>query len=169
MQVAKGLDAFVLAGVATNEQSATAMDAGADKPIILSESFAPVVRQTTGGRGVDVVLDPLGDWLFDEALRALAPEGRILIVGFAAGAIPEIKANRLLLRNASAIGVAWGAFLDVEPTLMRTTAESLNEMARSGIVDPRIAHRFRFEQIPEALLALSRGEIPGKAIATLTA
>jgi NADPH:quinone reductase len=125
------------------------------------------VRELTGGRGVDAVVDPLGDWLFDESLRALAPEGRILIIGFAAGEIPNVKVNRLLLRNASAVGVAWGAFLDIDSTLMATSGARLNEMLVAGALHPQIGARYRMEQIPDALEALGRGAIPGKGVVEL--
>jgi NADPH:quinone reductase len=167
VQVAKGLGARALGGVATPEQAGVALAAGADETVLLEEGFAAEVRRKTGDRGVDVVLDPLGDWIFDEALRALASEGRILIVGFAAGAIPRLKVNRLLLRNVAAVGVAWGASLDGDPELMTTASAALTTMVDEGSVRPHIGARFAFDEIPEALHALSRGEIPGKAIAVI--
>jgi NADPH:quinone reductase len=136
---------------------------------VLAEGFAATVRELTDGRGVDAVLDPLGDWLFDEALRTLAPEGRILVVGFAAGDIPMVKVNRLLLRNAGVLGVAWGAFLSLEADLMARGGRRLNEMLEGGFVNPQIGARFSFEEIPEALSRLSRGAIPGKGVVELRA
>jgi NADPH2:quinone reductase len=165
VQVAKGLGARVIAGVANEARASTATAAGADEVLVLAEGFARQVRQRTDGRGVNAVLDPLGDWIFDEALRALAPEGRILIVGFAAGGIPQLKVNRLLMRNVSAVGVAYGAFLDLDANLMRDTGAALAEMLARGVVDPHIGAHYQFEEIPAALIALSRGEIPGKGVA----
>jgi NADPH:quinone reductase len=168
LQVARGLGARVIGGVADEAQRAIAQAAGADDVVVLGDGFAADVRRLTDSeRGVDVVLDPLGDSIFDEALRALAPEGRILIVGFAAGAIPQLKVNRLLLRNVAAVGVAYGAFLDVEEDLMATTGAALNELLAAGRIAPQIGARYAFEEIPQALEALGRGAIPGKAIATL--
>jgi NADPH2:quinone reductase len=167
LQVAKGLGARAIGGVASEEQRDTAEAAGADDVLVLAKGFAAEVRELTGGRGVDAVLDPLGDWLFDESLRALAPEGRILIIGFAAGEIPNVKVNRLLLRNASAVGVAWGAFLDIDSTLMATSGARLNEMLVAGALHPQIGARYRMEQIPDALEALGRGAIPGKGVVEL--
>ncbi len=167
VQVAKGLGARVIAGVASDEQVATARAAGADDVIVLREDFAASVRELNEGRGVDVVLDPLGDWLFKEAVRALAPEGRILVVGFAAGAIPTIKVNRLLLRNVSVVGVAWGAFLDVDPSVMSTAAEALERMFEAGIVRPPVGDVLDFADVPAALDRLGRGQIVGKAVAQL--
>lgn len=164
LQVARGLGARVLAGVADDNQGRIATDAGADEVVMLTEGFAGTVLEMTGGRGVDVVLDPLGDWLFNEALRALAPEGRILVVGFAAGGIPTLKVNRLLLRNITAVGVAWGAFLDVDPELMATQSTSLLRMVVDGVVRPQIGATFPFNDLPLALQALADGKIPGKGI-----
>jgi NADPH:quinone reductase len=169
MQVAKGLGARVIGGVADEGQADVASAAGADDVVVLEEGFSKRIRELTGGRGVDAVLDPLGDWIFDEALRALAPEGRILIIGFAAGQIPKLGVNRLLLRNASAVGVAWGAFLDLDPNLMRTAGERLNQMLAAGHVRPQIGARFAFEEIPRALETLGRGEIPGKGVVVVAA
>lgn len=165
VQVGRGLGARVIGGVANGEQVATARAAGADEVLVLGESFSREVRELTGGRGVDAALDPLGDWLFVEATRALAPEGRILVVGFAAGDIPTLRVNRLLLKNISAVGVGWGAFLDVDPSIVLTAAESLNAMYAAGAVRPHISARLRFEEIPDGLRRLEQGRIAGKAIA----
>lgn len=167
VQVGKGLGARVVGGVATEDQVDAAREAGADDVVVLTEGFSKAVRERTGGRGVDVVLDPLGDWLFGEAVRALAPEGRILVVGFAAGAIPEIRVNRLLLKNVSAVGVAWGAFLDVDADLMRTASAALADLHAAGALTPLIGGEFAFTDIPDALHQLSRGEIRGKGVVLL--
>ncbi|MGW4340361.1 NADPH:quinone oxidoreductase family protein [Rhodococcus koreensis] len=167
VQVAKGLGAHVIAGVANTHQAATAEAAGAPETLILEPGFAGRLREMTNGRGVDVVLDPLGDWLFDEAIRGLAPEGRVLIVGFAAGKIPAVKVNRLLLRNVSIVGVAFGAFLELDRDLMGAQAASLDSMVTDGHVRPHIGARFTFDELPQALHRLDRGEIRGKAVVAL--
>ena len=164
IQVAKGLGARVVAGVSAAHRAHIAEAAGADETVVLEEGFASAIRDKTGGRGVDAVLDPVGDWLFDEAIRSLAPEGRLLVVGFAAGRIPAIKVNRLLLRNISVAGAAFGAFLEVDPTLMKEQAESLDRMIAAGVVNPYVGARFDFEDLPGALDRLDRGEIEGKAV-----
>jgi NADPH2:quinone reductase len=167
VQVALGLGARVVAGVADEDQVATARSAGAPDVVVLHHGFSARIRELTGGRGVDAVLDPLGDWLFDEALRGLAPEGRILVIGFAAGKIPQVKVNRLLLRNVGVIGVAFGAFLELDPGLLGEQARSLDRMVADGTVRPQIGARFDFEDIPEALAQLERGEIRGKGVVVL--
>ena len=167
VQVGKGLGAHVIGGVASEQQVSAATEAGADEVLVLSEGFSKQVREMTGGRGVDVVLDPLGDWLFAEALRAIAPEGRILVVGFAAGAIPQLGVNRLLLKNVAAVGVAWGAFLDIDSDLMAHAGRELAAMHSAGVLRPLVSASYDFEHIPEALNTLSRGEIRGKAVVSL--
>ena len=167
VQVATGLGAKVIAGVADSRQAQTATAAGAAQTVMLDRGFAPTVRQLNGGVGVDVILDPLGDWLFDEAIRALAPEGRLLVVGFAAGSIPQLGVNRLLLRNVGVLGVAFGAFLDLDHNLMAQQGASLDRMIIDGIVRPQIGARFGFDQIPEALFRLDKGEIRGKGVAVV--
>ncbi len=167
VQVGRGLGAHVLGGVANESQLDAAREAGADEVLVLDEGFSQRVRELTDGRGVDVVLDPLGDWLFGEAVRALAPEGRILVVGFAAGGIPEVKVNRLLLKNVSAVGVAWGAFLDVDKDLMGKASRALADMHAVGALTPLIGGEFGFDDIPDALHRLSRGDIRGKGVVML--
>lgn len=164
VQVAKGLGARVIAGVAGEHDTAVAEESGADDVVILEEGFSTRVRDLTDGEGVDAILDPLGDWLFDEGVRALASEGRILIIGFAAGDIPSLKTNRLLLRNVSAVGVAWGATLDKDPDLLAWGADALHRMYADGSVRPQIGRRFPFDEIPQALKHLDAHEIRGKAI-----
>lgn len=172
VQVAKGLGARVIAGVSAGEtgrsQVSVAEESGADDVIVLEKGFSAQVRDLTGGEGVDVILDPLGDWLFDEGVRALASEGRILVVGFAAGDIASLRTNRLLLRNVSAVGVAWGATLDKDPALLGWGAEALHRMYADGSVRPQIGQRFSFDEIPVALDKLDAHGIRGKAVVELT-
>lgn len=167
VQVGKGLGARVVAGVASEEQAAAAREAGADDVVVLTDGFSAQVRELTGG-GVDVVLDPLGDWLFGEALRAIVPEGRILVVGFAAGAIPQLGVNRLLLKNVDAVGVAWGAFLSLDPELMARAGRDIATMHERGAIRPLISASFDFDHIPEALETLAAGRIHGKAVVELS-
>lgn len=167
VQVATGLGARVLAGVANAEQVSTAQAAGAREVVVLEQGFARTLREMTGGRGVDVVLDPLGGWLFDEAIRGIAPGGRLLVIGFAAGEIPNLRVNRLLLRNVGVLGVAFGAFLELDRELMARQARSLDDMCASGVVRPHIGRRFTFEEVPDALRMLARGQIHGKGVVVI--
>lgn len=163
VQVAAAMGAEVIAGVADDDQARLVEHRDQVPVVVLAKGFAERVRALSGG-GVDVVVDPLGDWLFDESIRALRPEGRVLIIGFAAGAIPQLGTNRLLLRNASAVGVAWGAFLEADPSLVATAGAELSRMYADGLIDPPVGAEFAFDQIPVALEALATGQIPGKGV-----
>jgi len=88
---------------------------GADEVVLLTDGRAKRVRELTHDRGVDIVVDPIGGPAFDDAIRVLAIDGRLLVIGFAAGGIPTVKVNRLLLRNVSVVGVAWGEYLNKVP------------------------------------------------------
>ncbi|MDV8071340.1 NADPH:quinone oxidoreductase family protein [Rhodococcus sp. IEGM 1366] len=166
VQIAKGMGARVLAGVATEEQTEVASSAGADDVITLEPGYSATVKALMG-RGIDVVVDPLGDWLFDEAIRCLEPEGRVVVVGFAAGQIPTVAVNRLLLRNVAVIGAAFGAFLDREPELVATQARRIAEFTDAGTVAPQIDGVYKFAELPHALERLGRGEVRGKAVVSM--
>ncbi|YCN58162.1 NADPH:quinone oxidoreductase family protein [Rhodococcus erythropolis] len=166
VQIAKGMGARVIAGVATKEQSEVGTSAGADDVIILNPGYSAEVRGLLG-RGVDIVIDPLGDWLFDEAIRCLEPEGRVVVVGFAAGQIPTIAVNRLLLRNVAVLGAAFGAFLDREPELVAAQARRIADFTDAGTVAPQIDGIYTFDELPDALKRLARGEVRGKAVISM--
>ncbi|TNC25163.1 NADPH:quinone oxidoreductase family protein [Amycolatopsis alkalitolerans] len=166
VQVAAGLGARVIAGVADDRQSEVARRAGAHATVRLDEGFAKAVRSESGG-GVDLVADPLGDWLFLEGLRSLRPRGRLVTIGFAAGKIPEVKVNRLLLNNIAVIGAAWGAALDLDPGLLARGSAAITGLWRDGGVNPVIGARYGFEQVPQALDDLAHGRIPGKGVVTV--
>ncbi len=167
LQIAKGLGARVIAGVAGKAQIGVATRAGADDVIVLERGYAAAIKDLLG-RGVDVVVDPLGNWLFDEAVRCLEPEGRVLVLGFAAGQIPTVAVNRLLLRNISVVGAAFGAFLDREPELAAKQGDRITDLVRAGIVTPQIDRIYPFDDLPAALERLGRGEVHGKAVVGLS-
>ena len=136
VQVAKGSGAHVIAVVSSDAKEEVARRAGADEVVRSDGDWRGEVKELTGGRGVDVLMDPVGGDRFADSLRSLAPEGRLLVVGFAEGDIPTVSVNRLLLRNVDLVGVAWGAFVMDKPELCREIAEDLERMAAAGAVDP---------------------------------
>ena len=99
----------VIAVVSTEEKAEVARAAGATD-VVLADGFKDAVAELTGGRGVDIVMDPVGGDRFTDSLRSLAPGGRLLVVGFTGGEIPTVKVNRLLLNNIDVVGVGWGAW-----------------------------------------------------------
>jgi NADPH2:quinone reductase len=159
--VAKGLGARVTAVVDTAANVATAEAAGADEVFVADEEWAKAVRSVGP---VDVTVDPLGGDYFTDSLRLLAPEGRHLVIGFAAGKIPEVKVNRLLLKNIEVVGVGWGAFLAVDESIAAASAADLARLAREGFVRPVIGATFPLQRAGEALDALRDRSASGKVV-----
>jgi NADPH:quinone reductase len=122
------------------------------------------VKELTDGVGVDVVMDVVGGDLMTDSLRALAPLGRLLVVGFTAGAIPEVRVNRLLLNNVDVRGVGWGGYAMLRPGFMRQQWEALVPMMESGVVDPPIGRTYRFEEMGEALEEMADRRTLGKSV-----
>jgi NADPH:quinone reductase len=167
VQVGRGLGGRVIALVGSAAKAEVARRAGADAVIETGAEWDVELRRLTGGRGADVILDPVGGDRFDKSLRCLAPEGRLLTVGFAEGRIPSVTANRLLLRNVEVVGVAWGAFLAAEPELLAATATALQPMIESGVVRPLVGARIPFDRAAEALLLLEQRRAQGKVVLTI--
>lgn len=164
IQVARGMGARVLAVVSTPEKAEVARAAGADD-VLLADGFLERVQALTQGRGVDVVVDVVGGDLFTDSLRALAPLGRLLVVGFAAGqGIPEVKVNRLLLNNVDVRGVGWGAYAMVRPGYIHDQWRALLPMIEAGIIDPPIGSEYDLEELPQALRDLQERRATGKLV-----
>ena len=167
IQVAKGLGATVLAVVSTPEKAQVARDAGADEAILV-DGFRERAMALTGGRGVDVVLDVVGGDLFTDSLRTLAPLGRLLVVGFAAGqGIPEVKVNRLLLNNIDVRGVGWGGYSMVRPGYMRQQWKALVPLMESGVIKPLIGATYKLDEIGQALRDLESRSATGKLVVSV--
>jgi NADPH2:quinone reductase len=166
LQVAHGLGARTVAVVSTEEKAAFVRGLGADHAV-LTDGFLAAVKELTDGVGVDVVVDVVGGDLFTDSLRALAPLGRLLVVGFTGGRIPEVKVNRLLLNNTDVRGVGWGAYAMARPGFMRTQWESLLPMISSGVVDPPVATTYPVEQVRRALEDMDQRRVLGKTVLTL--
>ena len=141
IQVAKGLGAKVIAVVSTDEKDRVARDAGADEVVRSDGSWRDEAKELSGG-GVDLVLDPVGGDRFTDSLRSLAEGGRLVVVGFTGGAIPEVKVNRLLLNNTEVIGAGWGAFVIGKPDVNREIGAELAKLIGSGAVRPLVGASF---------------------------
>ena len=163
IQVAKGLGARVIALTSTDEKASFAKDAGADEAILV-DGFRDRVKELTDGSGVDVLLDVVGGDLFTDSLRSLAPQGRLLVVGFTGGEIPQVKVNRLLLNNVDVRGVGWGAYAMVREGYMRSQWDDLVPMMESGVIDPPIGSTYALEQFSEALVEMDERKTLGKSI-----
>ncbi|EPX64242.1 Oxidoreductase, zinc-binding dehydrogenase family [Cystobacter fuscus DSM 2262] len=167
LQVARGAGARVLAVVSSEEKAEVARSAGADRAFLSSQDWVAQVKEATAGRGVDVVVDPVGGDMFDLSLKCLAPEGRLLVVGFAGGRIPEVKVNRLLLKNVDVVGVAWGGFLVQEPGISADIAQALAVLAEKGFVEPVVGRVLPLEQAAQGLRELEARKATGKVVLRL--
>lgn len=172
VQIAKGLGAKVLAGVRSPAEEEAARVAGADAIIDLSvadlrDNLRVQVLAATDGHGADVVLDPLGSDFFAAALRAMAWCGRLVVIGFAAGEIPTLKVNYLLLKNIAVSGLQWSDYRDRTPARVQQVQQELFDLWRAGAVQPRIMRDFAFSELPEALDLVSQGKVQGKAVITV--
>lgn len=161
IQLAKAMGARVIAVVSSDDKAAVARKTGADEAL-LADGFLPAVKELTGGRGVDVIVDPVGGDRFIDSLRSLAPEGRLLVVGFTGREIPTVKVNRLLLTNTEVVGVGWGAFAMRQPGFMREQWDRLLPLIASGAIDPPLGSSYPLEQAADALVELDERRATGK-------
>ncbi|MGU3497106.1 NADPH:quinone oxidoreductase family protein [Xanthobacteraceae bacterium A53D] len=173
VQIAKGLGARVLAGVRSPEEAAVVREAGADAVIDLAvadlrDNLRAQVNAATDGHGADVVLDPLGGDFFAAAIRAMAWCGRLVVIGFAAGDIPSVKVNYLLVKNISISGLQWSDYRDRTPERVQAVQDDLFRLWREGAVKPRIMREFAFGELPDALDLVSKGQVQGKAVVSMT-
>lgn len=158
IQVGKGLGARVVAVVSTDEKEDVARAAGADE----------VVRSDGDWRAAagpaNVIFDPVGGSRFDESVRALAPEGRLVVIGFTEGSIPTVSVNRLLFRNVSVVGAGWGHFAFERPEYLREVAADLDRMVAAGHVAPIVGRRYPLEGVRDALEDLDGRRAVGKLV-----
>ena len=136
---------------------------------MLADGFLASVKELTGGQGVDLVMDVVGGDVFTDSLRALAPQGRLLVVGFAGGGIPEVKVNRLLLNNIDVRGVGWGAYAMVRPGFMAAQWRELEPMMAAGVIDPPLSSQFGaatydLEDFGRALTEMDERRTLGKTV-----
>ena len=165
IQLARSVGARVMATAGGPEKVAVARRLGADEVVdYLAEDFGPRVHGWTEGRGVDVIVDPVGGDVFDRSRRVVAFDGRILVIGFAAGRIPDIPANHVLLKNYAVIGVHWGLFERLDPAGVRAIHERLMALYRDGAIRPWISARYPLEGVVDALEALYHRRTVGKVV-----
>jgi NADPH:quinone reductase len=160
--VAKASGARVVAVVSTGEKVATAQRAGADE-VVVGASWRDEVLALTGGRGIDVTADIVGGGDTLQAVRATAPEGRVVILGFTSGEIASIAVNRLLLRNVELVGAGLGAFLPADPEILRTCAATVLALVAAGL-RPVIGEVLPLARGAEALRKLSDRAAQGKVV-----
>jgi NADPH:quinone reductase len=169
VQLAKAMGARVIAAVSRPARAALAREAGAEHVIDLSgpnlrDRLREEVSAATQGHMADIVLDPVGGDAFDAAVRAVAWRGRLVVIGFAAGRIPEIKANYLLLKNIALIGLAWSDYRARWPERVAEAQQELFALLQSSKLAPHIDRRLPLSRASEALSLIAKGEVLGKLV-----
>ena len=169
VEIARALGAKVIAAASSDERLEFARQAGADELVNYSKvSLRDAVKELTGGKGVDVVFDPVGGELAQQALRSLAWHGRYLVIGFACGEIPQFPANIALLKEASIIGVWWGTWAENHPAHAHTNMLELAAMVQADKLQPRITETYPLDQYVAAFAAITQRKAKGKVVLTMS-
>lgn len=163
LQVARALGASTIAVVSSDEKERVAREAGAEHVVRSDGPWREQALELSDG-GVDVVLDPVGGDRFTDSLRSLREGGRTLVVGFTGGSIPEVKVNRLLLRNIEVVGAGWGAYALIHPERNREIGAAVERMIEDGFVRPVVGARFPLEQAVEAFRTIDERRALGKVV-----
>ncbi|MDX2033388.1 MAG: NADPH:quinone oxidoreductase family protein [Blastocatellia bacterium] len=168
MQIGRALGARVIATAGSDEKLQFCLSQGAEHAIdYRNPGWVDEVKTITGGRGADVIYDPVGGEVFDLSTKCIAPEGRLLVIGFAGGTIPSIAANRILLKNISIIGAYWGGYLEHHPEYMDEAQAALLEMYEAGRIKPIVSQTFPLAGAVEALQALATRRTFAKVVLTM--
>ena len=165
IQIGKAVGALIIATAGSEAKRAFAQAQGARHVVDYSDpAWVDRVKELTNGRGADVIYDPVGGDIFDASTKCIAPEGRLLVIGFASGRIPTIAANRLLLKNISVVGVLWGGYVQSHPDYPGRVHSALMELYSLGMVRPQVGSKYPFEELPQALRDLADRKVMGKAV-----
>ncbi|HEX6337603.1 MAG TPA: NADPH:quinone oxidoreductase family protein [Jiangellaceae bacterium] len=168
VQLGRAAGARVIAVVGGAHKAAVAADLGAD--VVLDRTqhdLIPAIKQATGGRGADVVFDPVGGDSFDAASRCVAFEGRIVLVGFASGTIPAPPLSHALVKNYSLLGLHWGLYRQYDPEAVAQAHHTLSNLAADGAVAPLVGGRFTLDEAADGLTRLSAGDSVGRLVVAL--
>jgi NADPH:quinone reductase len=163
IQIAKGLGATTIGVVSTDEKERVARAAGADHVVRSDGPWKDEAKELSHG-GVDMVVDPVGGDRFTDSLRSLREGGRVVVVGFTGGSIPEVRVNRLLLNNTEVIGAGWGGYVMSKPEINREIGEAVTRLIDQGFVRPVVGARFPLEGAADALELLESRGATGKVV-----
>lgn len=153
--------------VVSSEAKADVARAAGATHVVLADGFKDEVKKLMDGRGVDIVVDPVGGDRVTDSLRSLAPGGRLLVVGFTGGDIPNIKVNRLLLNNVDAVGVGWGAWAGTHPGYLQEQWAELEPLLASGVVSAPDPVVYPLERAADAIASLEERTAAGKVVVTV--
>jgi len=163
VQLGKAAGAHVIGVVGGPEKAQVARALGADVVVDRhTDDFVQVVKDVTGGRGADVVYDPVGGDSYQRSTKCIAFEGRILVVGFAGGQIQSAALNHALVKNYSILGLHWGLYLTKNPALVRVCHEELSKLASAGVVKPLVSERLALDGVADGLQRLADGTTVGR-------
>ncbi|MCC9007155.1 NADPH:quinone oxidoreductase family protein [Pseudomonas putida] len=165
VEIGKAMGARVIAAASSAEKLAVAKAAGADELIDYTQaSLREEIKRLTGGQGVDVIYDPVGGELFEQAVRGLAWNGRLLVVGFASGSIPQLAANLVLLKGAAVVGVFWGAFAQRQPEDNAANFKQLFAWHAEGKLKPLVSQTYPLAEAGAAIEKLGQRQAVGKLV-----
>ncbi|MFB7722093.1 NADPH:quinone oxidoreductase family protein [Nocardia sp. NPDC056100] len=167
LRMAKALGAGRVIAVVSTEEKAEVARANGATDVVLTDGWLAAVKELTGGRGVDIVLDPVGGDRFTDSIRSLASAGRVLVVGFTAGDIPTVKVNRLLLKNVEVIGAAWGEWVMSHPGYLQEQWAEVAPLLANGDIAPPEPVLYSLAHTAEAVSALDKRTATGKVVVTL--
>ncbi|TQL70224.1 NADPH2:quinone reductase [Nocardioides albertanoniae] len=167
IQLGKAAGATVIGVVGGPEKAEVAKKLGADVVIDRhQEDFVKVVKEVTGGKGADVIYDPVGGDTYDRSTKCIAFEGRILIIGFAGGRIQEAALNHALIKNYSILGLHWGLYNMLGPELVKECHAELTRMAAEGAIKPLVSEQLSLEQVADGVQRLADGTTVGRVVFT---
>jgi NADPH2:quinone reductase len=165
IELGKVLGATVIATAGSPAKLDVCRRCGADHAIDhRTEDFVPAVKKLTGGKGANVIFDPVGGDVFDKSTKCIAWEGRLVVIGFTAGRIPEIAANRILLKNMAVVGLNWGGYQMQGPAKIVAAHQSLCDLHAQGKIEPVIWSEHRLRELPKALEAIEERRTCGKVV-----
>jgi NADPH2:quinone reductase len=168
IQLGKAAGAMVIATAGSDEKVGVCRQLGADHAVnYKTQDFVEEVNKITRGRGADVVFDPVGGDVYDRSTKCIAFEGRIVLVGFTSGRIPQAATNHVLIKNYSVVGLHWGLYKKRAPELIPPAAQALLELYEAGKIKPHISTCFPLNHAPRALATVAEGKSTGKVILTV--
>ena len=165
VEIGKAMGATVIAAASSAEKLEVCKQYGADHLIdYSSEDIRDRVKEITGGKGADVIYDPVGGDAFDAAMRSIAWEGRLVVIGFASGRVPEAKANIVLVKNISVVGFYWGSYNLNKPEVVMQSLQTLLEWYGEGKIKPHVSHTLPMSRAGEALQMMIERKSTGKVV-----
>ena len=165
IQLGKAAGATVIATAGSDEKVEVLKKLGADHALnYKTQDFAEHVKSLTAGKGADVIFDPVGGDVFDRSTKCVAFEGRIVVVGFTSGRIPQLAANHALVKNYSVVGLHWGLYTRRAPHLVARAMEQLFELYEAGTIKPYISRLYPLTEAPAALALVGGGKSTGKVV-----